>query len=104
MDFKVLFADKAITDLNRIIEYYAAESPRSAQTVGEALLAHIRCLAVMPIIGTRLANRPNVFKLYHSPYAVFYRVNYKAETVDVLHVYQGVRQKNGTLPFKQPKS
>jgi plasmid stabilization system protein ParE len=104
LDFKVLFTDKAITDLNRIIEYYAADSPQSAQTVGGALLAHIRCLAAMPIIGTRLANRTNVFKLYHSPYAVFYRVNYKGETVDVLHIYQGVRQKNGILPLKPPRA
>ncbi|MFN7650675.1 MAG: type II toxin-antitoxin system RelE/ParE family toxin [Acidobacteriota bacterium] len=100
MDFQVLFADKAITDLNKIIEYYAVESPQSARTVGDALLAHIRCLEVMPIIGTRMAKRHNVFKLYHSPYAVFYRVNYPGKTVDVLHLYQGVRQKNGALAPK----
>lgn len=94
MDFKIFFADKAITDLNRIVEYYAVESPSSARMVGDSLLAHIRCLAVMPIVGTPLAKRNNVFKLYHSPYAIYYRVNYPAAVVEVLHVFHGVRHKS----------
>ncbi|MCX6589824.1 MAG: type II toxin-antitoxin system RelE/ParE family toxin [Acidobacteria bacterium] len=102
MDFKILFADKAITDLNRIVEYYALDSPTSARMVGDSLLAHIRCLALMPIVGTPLANRSNVFKLYHSPYAIYYRVNYKAALVEVLHLYHGVRHKSTFPPPAAP--
>lgn len=102
MDFKILFADKAITDLNRIVEYYALESPAAARVVGEALLAHIRCLARMPIVGTPLASRHNVFKLYHSPYAIYYRVNYPGAVVEVLHVYHGVRHKSTFPPPAAP--
>lgn len=94
MDFKIFFSDKAVGDLNRIVEYFAAESPELARLVGESLMAHIRCLAAMPIIGTPMAKRANVYKLYHSPYAVFYRVNRSAANVEILHLYQGVRRKS----------
>ena len=100
MDFKIFFSDKAIGDLNRIVEYFAAESPDSARLVGESLMAHIRCLAAMPIIGTPMAKRTNVYKLYHSPYAVFYRVNRSGGTVEVLHLFHGVRRKR-VLPSPQ---
>ncbi len=92
MDFKIFFSDKAVGDLNRIVEYFAAESPDLARLVADSLLAHIRCLSAMPIIGTPTAKRSNVYKLYHSPYAVFYRVNRSSGVVEVLHLYQGVRR------------
>lgn len=92
MDFKIFFSDKAVSDLNRIVEYFAAESPELARMVGESLMGHVRCLAAMPIIGTPMTKRTNVYKLYHSPYAVFYRVNRSAGTVEILHVFHGVRR------------
>jgi len=94
LDFKILFSDKAIGDLNRIVEYFAAESPELARLVADSLVAHIRCLSAMPIIGTPMAKRTNVYKLYHSPYAVFYRVNRSGGTVEVLHLFHGVRRKS----------
>ncbi len=97
MDFKIFFSDKGIGDFNQIVEYFAAESPELAEMVGASLLAHVRCLAGMPIIGTPMAKRANVYKLYHSPYAIFYRLNRSAGTVEILHMYQGVRRKSVLL-------
>ena len=63
MDFKIFLSDEGNGDLNNIVKYFATKYPALAEMVGASLFAHIGCLAGIPIIGTLMAKRTNLYKL-----------------------------------------
>lgn len=93
MDFSIEFTDRAVRDLNQVAEYYNDYDISVGRDVLLGLTHHIRILAKMPLVGTGVQNKTTVYKLYHSPFAVYYRIDRKTNVVSILHVWIGVRKR-----------
>jgi plasmid stabilization system protein ParE len=51
MDFKIIWSDAALADLQDIWAYVAQHDPQAADRIGRGILAHVRILASFPFIG-----------------------------------------------------
>ena len=51
MDFKIIWSDAAIADLQDICFYVAQHDPPAAGRIGRGILDHVRILASFPFIG-----------------------------------------------------
>ena len=94
MDFKVIWSDRAIADLERICSRIASDDPQAALRFGGGILDHVRVLGSFPMIGPtypRGSHGP-LREIVYRPYRIFYDVSEDARTVDILHVRHGARQ------------
>jgi plasmid stabilization system protein ParE len=51
VDFKIIWSDAALADLQDIWTYVAEYDPQAADRIGRGILAHVRILASFPFIG-----------------------------------------------------
>lgn len=51
MDFKIVWSDAAIADIENICSYIASDDPQAAIRLGRGILEHVRVLASFPFIG-----------------------------------------------------
>jgi toxin ParE1/3/4 len=93
MDFKIIWSDEAIADLNDICSYIARQDPEAALRMGNGIIDHVGILGQFPFIGptyprgTRGPLREIVFRSYR----IFYDVSEQSHRVDILHVWHGAR-------------
>jgi toxin ParE1/3/4 len=94
MEFKVVWSDEAVADLNSICSYIAQHDAEAALRMGNGILDHVRILAQFPFIGptypkgTRGSLREIVFRSYR----IFHDVSEGSRRVEILHVWHGARQ------------
>jgi plasmid stabilization system protein ParE len=93
MDFKVIWSDSAIADLEEICGYISRPNPAAAGRVGESILPHVDLLAAFPYIGPRYptGSEGDVRAVVCGNYRVFYQVNSQAKQVAILRVWHGRR-------------
>ena len=93
MDFKIIWSDEAIADLNDICSYIARQDPEAALRMGNGIIDHVGILGQFPFIGptyprgTRGPLREIVFRSYR----IFYDVSEQSHRIDILHVWHGAR-------------
>ncbi len=51
MDFKIIWSDAAIADLQEVCAYVAQDDPQAAVRLGRGILDHVCVLASFPFIG-----------------------------------------------------
>ena len=51
MDFKIIWSDAAIEDLQEIWSFIARDNPEAAQRIGRGILSRVGILAQFPFIG-----------------------------------------------------
>lgn len=95
MDFRLLFTQKALKDLEEIIGYIAEEDPDAAEHFGNSLLDHVQLLARFPRIGIAIRKRTRVRKLSHSPILVYYQVREDKRLIEILHLRHASRKPPG---------
>ena len=93
MDFKVIWADEAITDLREICFYIARHDPEAALRMGHGILDHVRILSQFPFIGPPYPRgaRGSLREIVFRTYRIFYDVSEESHRVDILHVWHGAR-------------
>ena len=93
MDFKIIWSDAAIADLEEIWAYLAQRNPQAAARVGRGILAHVRVLANFPYIGPAYprGSRGPLREIVVRPYRIFYDVSEDSQSVEILHVWHGAR-------------
>ena len=93
MDFKIIWSDAAIADLQEIWAYLAQHDPQAATRTGRGILAHVRVLANFPYIGPAYprGSRGTLREIVVRPYRIFYDVSEDSQTVEILHVWHGAR-------------
>jgi toxin ParE1/3/4 len=93
MDFKIIWSDTAIADLQEIWAYLAQRDPQAALRIGRGILAHTRVLANFPYIGPAYprGSRGSLREITVPPYRIFYDVGKDSQTVEILHVWHGAR-------------
>ena len=94
MDFKVIWSDAAIADLNFLCTYIARADPQAAERMGRGILDHVRTLASFPFIGPTYPRgaRGPLREIVFRPYRIFYDVSEESRSVQILHVWHGARQ------------
>jgi toxin ParE1/3/4 len=95
VDFRLLYSQRALSDLEEIVGYIAEDDADSAARFGDSLLDHLDLLEKFPRIGTPTRKKAEVRKLMHSPIVVYYQIHDSRGLVEILHLRHGAR--------KQPK-
>ncbi len=57
MDFKIVWSDAVIADLEEICSYVAQHDPQAVGRIGRGVLNHVRILASFPFIGPTYSTR-----------------------------------------------
>lgn len=93
MDFKIIWSDAAIADLQNICNYVAQQDPQAAVQIGRGILKHVCILASFPFIGPAYPRgvRGTLREIVFRSCRIFYDVGEGALTVEILHVWHGAR-------------
>jgi plasmid stabilization system protein ParE len=89
------WSSRALSDLQNIIEFVAADKPGAARKLARAIRARTENLRSMPFVGREAM--PGVRELVvHSHYPLSYRIN--NATVEILQVWHTARQRPRDVP------
>lgn len=93
MDYKIIFSEPAIDDLQTIVRFIARDNQPAAARFGEKLIGSIRHLARFPRIGRVVPeqNDANIREIISKPYRVFYRVKDEARVIEVIRFWHAAR-------------
>jgi toxin ParE1/3/4 len=87
--YSVVLSNQAIKNLTGIVEYIAADNPDAAEKTGFELVNIAMSLGSMPYRGSKVKKRRGVLKLIHGNYLLYYRVDERKRTVQVISVKHG---------------
>jgi plasmid stabilization system protein ParE len=91
MDFRLIYSEKALADIEAILDEIAADDPDAASRFGSSLLDHIDLLALFPQMGVAIPERARIRKLTHTPIVVYYISNMNRRTVEIVRLRYGAR-------------
>jgi toxin ParE1/3/4 len=93
VDYKVIIAPRAISDLRDIVQYISPDLPDAAKRLGYALIEKTKVLSVFPRSGVVVSEfeDPNIRPLVLPPYRIIYRVDDVARIVGVARYWHGAQ-------------
>jgi len=91
MGYQVALTRKAEADLDAITEYIAQENQSAAVNFGRKLLGSAHSLALHPEAGGRFQHRRGIRYTVQYPYLILYRINKKAQQIEVLRFWHGAQ-------------
>jgi plasmid stabilization system protein ParE len=98
MDFKVIFKDTFVADLEQIVRGIAHHDPDAAQRFGEIVIRMAESLHFFPERFPRLHQRLGVRRfIVHKYFKVFYRIHGDTKTVEILRCWDGRRESDPVL-------
>lgn len=92
MDFKLIWTERAISDLADIVHYYRRElqSPEAGRKVGSAIIDRVEILRLFPDIGPRYPKKDGIHRqVYCYDYRIFYRADRASRIVYIVRVWHG---------------
>jgi plasmid stabilization system protein ParE len=100
VDYRLLYSQKSLKDLDEILGDIAEEDAESASRFRTSLLDHVDLLSRFPRLGGVIRKRSRVRKLLHSPLLVYYRIDEKKRLIEILHVRHGAREYPVSVDFR----
>jgi plasmid stabilization system protein ParE len=98
MDYKVIFKDTFLADLERIVRLIAVHNPAAAHKLGEMIIQGGESLCFFPECHPKVRQRPGVRRFIVKKYfKVFYRIQHASQTVEVLRCWDGRRESDPIL-------
>jgi|ERR1039457_6060692 plasmid stabilization system protein ParE len=98
MDFKVIFKDTFLADLERIVRLIAVHNSSAAQKLGLMIVQAGEGLSFFPERHPKVRQRPGVRRFIVKKYfKVFYRVQHESRTVEMLRCWDGRRESDPVL-------
>ena len=98
MDYKVIFKDTFLADLERIVRLIAVHNPSAARKLGDMIIQSGESLCFFPERHPKVRQRPEVRRYIVKKYfKVFYRVQSESRTVEVLRCWNGRRESDPIL-------
>lgn len=98
MDYKVVFKDTFVADLERIVKFIAVHNPSAARKLGDMIIQSGESLCFFPERHPKVRQRPGVRRFIVKNYfKVFYRVQPELRTVEVLRCWDGRRDSDPIL-------
>jgi len=82
MDFKIIWTDLAVIDLQSVVEFVAADNPEAARTLGEDIIG--------PVYPKRSGSKIHEI-ICRKRYRIFYRVVEDANRVEILRIWHAAR-------------
>ena len=89
---RVVITNPALSEIQEIAEFIAADAPFRASIFVEELIRSIERLADFPLAGRIIPERadPSFRELIYRNYRVMYRI--QDALVEILHIYHSARQ------------
>ena len=98
MDYRVIFKDTFLADLERIVRYIAVQNPSAARKLGEMIIQNSENLCFFPERHPKVRQRPGIRRFVVKNYfKVFYRVQTESQTVEVLRCWDGRQESDPIL-------
>jgi len=98
MDFKVVFKDSFLEDLERIVKSIAIHDPSAAQNLGERVLRAAESLNFFPERHPKVRQRPGTRRfVVGKNFKVFYRIQHASRTIEILRLWDGRRENDPAL-------
>jgi toxin ParE1/3/4 len=93
MDYKIIFSEPAIDDLENIVRFIAHNNQPAAARFGGKLIESVRNLASFPRIGRVVPeqNDENIRETILKPYRIFYRVKDDVRIIEVIRFWHAAR-------------
>jgi plasmid stabilization system protein ParE len=101
---RLIFAPRALRDIDAILDYIHRRSPQGARNVSVAIERTVELLAQSPRIGT-LTDLPDVYRfpLSRYRYTIFYRIDHARDVVEIVCIVHGSRiRERGEIPGEGP--
>jgi plasmid stabilization system protein ParE len=92
VEYKILFTEDALAELEALLSYIRADNATAAERLGRALLSHVELLQDFPRLGSAVAHRRNIRMLVHFPILIYYRIHEVQLLIEILHFWHGSRQ------------
>ncbi len=93
MDFKVIFKDSFVSDLEQIIVAIAEINPDVAQKLGYLIISKAESLVYFPERFPQVRQRRGIRRfIIMEHFKVFYRVLENTKTVEILRLWDGRRK------------
>lgn len=98
MDFKVIFKDTFLADLEGILKQVAVHDRAAALNLGDLIVQTAESMSFFPERHPKVRQRPGVRRfIVKKYYKVFYRVHAESRTVEVLRCWDGRRESDPVL-------
>jgi len=95
MEYKVIFKDSFLEDLEHLIRRIATTHPSGALKLGELILRMSEGLRFFPERHPKVRQRPGVRRfVVKRVFKVFYRVRHESNTVEVLRCWDGRQEED----------
>jgi plasmid stabilization system protein ParE len=93
MDYKIIFSEPAIDDLEGIVRFISEDNQEAGARFGRKLIESVRHLAKSPRFGRVVPeqNNKNIREIISKPYRIFYRVKDEAKVVEVIRFWHAAR-------------
>jgi plasmid stabilization system protein ParE len=93
VDYKVIIAPRAVSDLRDIVLYASPDRPEAAKRLGYALIEKTKVLSSFPRSGgiVREFTDPNIRQLVLAPYRIIYRIDDTARIIGVARYWHGAQ-------------
>jgi plasmid stabilization system protein ParE len=92
MDFKVIFRETFLDDLEQVVRSVATHNPVAARRLGELVTTTGESLSFFPERHPKVRQRPGIRRFIVKKYfKVFYRVHRANMTVEILRCWDGRR-------------
>ena len=93
MDFKVIFKDAFIEDLERIVRLIAVHNPGAALKLGELIIRMAESLRFFPERHPKVRQRQGIRRfIVKKHFKVFYRILQDSMRVEILRCWDGQRE------------
>src|SRR5688500_3090715 len=93
MDFKVIFKDTFVADLEQIVRRIALHNPDAANRLGQTIVQVAESLSFFPERFPKVRQRPGIRRFITGKYfKTFYRVQVETGTVEILCCWDGRRE------------
>jgi len=92
MDFKVIFKETFIHDLEQIVRRVAADNPTAAKRLGNLIVNRCESLSFFPERYPKVRQRPGIRRVVvRKNFKVFYRVRLDVGLVEILRCWDSRR-------------
>lgn len=94
MEFKIIWTEPALADLEAIRDYIAQVNVEAAERIGWDIIRHVEILATFPLIGPTYprGSKGTTREIISGNYRIFYRVIEANKVVQILTIWHGARE------------
>jgi toxin ParE1/3/4 len=93
MDYQIILAASARTDLRDIVRYVSLDNPDAAIRFGRFLISRTRLLVKFPELGRMVPEfqDPLIREIIVRSYRVVYRINHSETSVEIIRFWHSAR-------------